>query len=150
MADNHWDERYDGVRHEDQVPAPELPNDLMNLVNGISNAAMESQGPPSEEEIEKAVRREQERAERKADYEVDKWEAAQQGISVGELRQRRYEEEKNGTTEPQQFAQEAVEPEAEPDKDPIEEMVDLLKQIAQDVSDIKDQMNEEVEGDAHG
>lgn len=150
MADNHWDERYDDVRHEDQVPAPELPNDLMNLVNGISNAAMDSQGPPSEAEIEKAVRREQERAERKADYEVDKWEAAQQDISVGELRQRRHEKEKNGTTEPQQFAQEAVEPEAEPDKDPIEEMVDLLKQIAQDVSDIKDQMNEEVEGDAHG
>jgi len=140
MADNHWDERYDDVRHEDQVPAPELPNDLMNLVNGISNAAMDSQGPPSEAEIEKAVRREQERAERKADYEVDKWEAAQQDISVGELRQRRYEESKRQPEpEPEVEApQEELEPEQ--DTDPMDRVIELLTSIAADMAQVRDHL----------
>lgn len=132
MADNHWDERYDDVRHDDIVPAPELPElDLQSMADQI-------EGGESADDMD--VRREAERQARKDMYEIDKWEAAQQDISVGELRQRRYEEGKRQPEpEPEVEApQEELEPEQ--DADPMDRVIELLTSIAADMAQVRDHM----------
>ena len=78
MDQSHWDKKPSREGREDVVPAPDL--DMQKIADSL-----ESSGDAED-------RREAEREARKALYEVDKWEAAQEGISVGELRQRRYDE----------------------------------------------------------
>jgi len=146
MADNHWDERYDDVRHDDIVPAPELPElDLQSMADKIESGE-------SQEDMD--VRREAERQARKDMYEIDKLEAQEQGISVSEFRQRRHEEsqrddEPRVSDNPPQDSGESSEDADGGDK--MERVIELLAAIASDTAQIRDRLegsngNESVHG----
>lgn len=136
MADNHWDERYDDVRHDDIVPAPELPElDLQSMADQIEGG---------ESADDRDVRREAERQARKDMYEIDKLEAQEQGISVSEFRQRRYDESQR-QDEPEPEVAETDDPaRQESDSidsgDKLEKVIELLAAIAADTSQIRERL----------
>jgi hypothetical protein len=159
VSDSHWDKAIKASQDQPQEgEAPPLPDmDLEEAARQIGQAAMNSNGPPSSDAIDSIIegssaseRRESEREDRKNQYEVDKWEARAEGISVGELRQRRHDESKRGG-DPEQ-PEEVAEPvaAAEEDAEPQVQMVELLRKIAEDVAQIKEGISALADEDAHG
>jgi hypothetical protein len=90
------------------------------------------------------VRREAERQARKDMYEIDKLEAQEQGISVSEFRQRRYDESQR-QDEPEPEVAETDDPaRQESDSidsgDKLEKVIELLAAIAADTSQIRERL----------
>jgi len=140
---SHWDKEPREPRQGEVQPAPELPD---NTFKGIEEA-LESGAAMPQPEDDAAARREEEKALRKAQYEVDKWEAMQEDISVGELRERRHREAQ-GDTEPAGEVFEEAAPEVADEAQDDDPVVALLTVIAADLAEIKDSLAEG--GQSHG